>query len=48
MDPPSRTEKVVRDARISAEKVKNDFQPFLDKVSYIYNTGVAHTNGIKF
>jgi len=44
VDPPSRTEKVVRDARISAEKVKNDFQPFLDKVSYIYNTGVAHTN----
>jgi len=45
VDPPSRTENVVRDVRISVEKVKDDCQPFFDKVSHIYNTGVAHTNG---
>jgi len=44
VDPPSRTENVVRDVRISVEKVKDDCQPFFDKVSHIYNTGVAHTN----
>jgi len=44
VDPPSKTENIVKDVRISVEKVKSDCQPFLDKVSHIYNTGIAHTN----
>jgi len=44
IEAPSKLENLIRDTRIKLETLNNSYQPTFERVSHIYNTGIAHTN----
>lgn len=42
--PTSQLEGLVKKTRIQATNIKAEYQPVIDKITHVVETGVAHTN----